>query len=218
MADWHTLRIMQESDANLNTSSAVALPSPGNPDGKGLSGLMLDWSSTEPRGVVAKPQRQVLAEFFTSMLVLSASFKYKPAVGSANFLYWVNDSWNLSLIDPQEWSTERQQGYVGRCSLQQDMTWTIEPSQELLDGGPLANAVSRFFDVFADTLDKDLPLEDILPFYVRQMPYWQRMHASGLSRSIQAALTLGDQTGTSARAWRTNLLTSNPAATSLLTR
>ena len=66
--------------------TSVALR-PGNPDGKGLNGFLLDWYRSEPRGVVAKPQRQVLAEYFTSMLVLSASFKYKPAIGVANYLY-----------------------------------------------------------------------------------------------------------------------------------
>ena len=42
----------------------------GNPDGKGSLGFLDDWRITEPRGVVAKPQRQVLAELFTSMLPL----------------------------------------------------------------------------------------------------------------------------------------------------
>jgi len=66
---------------------AIARKSDGNPEGKGLNGFLLDWYRSEPRGVVAKPQQQVLAEFFTSMLVLSAKFSYKPAVGVTNYLY-----------------------------------------------------------------------------------------------------------------------------------
>ena len=66
--------------------TALALKADGNPEGKGLNGFLLDWYRTEPRGVVIKPQRQVLAEFFTSMLVLSARFKHKPAVGVLNYL------------------------------------------------------------------------------------------------------------------------------------
>ena len=62
----------------------------GNPEGKGLNGFLLDWARTEPRGVIVKPQRQVLAEFFTSMLILSANFKYKPAVDVENYLYFVD--------------------------------------------------------------------------------------------------------------------------------
>ena len=111
--------------------SAVTLKTDGNPEGKGLNGFLLDWYRTEPRGVIAKPQRQVLAEFFTSMLVLSAKFKYEPAIGVSNYLYWINGEWSLSLIGPHEWSDERRAAFAGKCVLQHDMTWTIEPSELL---------------------------------------------------------------------------------------
>ena len=182
--------------------SARAVRPDGNPDGKGFNGFMLDWYRTEPRGVVAKPQRQVLAEFFTSMLVLSAQFKYKPASGVDNYLYWVDDRWSLSLIAPYQWSDTRRSGFAGTCRLQADMTWTIDPSEQLLGRGPVSDAVARFFDAFAETLDTDLTLEEILPFYVRRMPYWQRLHASGLSRSIRGAVTLGGQASIKARDWQ----------------
>ncbi|NCF74637.1 MAG: hypothetical protein GWP67_14185, partial [Gammaproteobacteria bacterium] len=81
-------------------STAIARKPDGNPQGKGLNGLLLDWYQSTPRGVVAKPRRQLLAEFFTSMLVLSAAFKFRPVVGTANYLYWINDEWSLSLIAP----------------------------------------------------------------------------------------------------------------------
>ena len=125
------------NDLTLKTQpqSALAIEPHGNRDGKGLNGFMLDWYRTEPRGVVAKPQRQVLAEFFTSMLVLSAKFKYKPAVGVDNYLYWIDDGWNLSLIAPDQWSDERYAGFVGTCILQRDMTWTIDPSKQLAGQG-----------------------------------------------------------------------------------
>lgn len=97
---------------------AVALKTEGNPEGKGLNGFLLDWYQSEPRGVTAKPQRQLLAEFFTSMLVLSAKFKYKPVVGGTNYLYWINNEWALSLIAPDEWSSERRAGFAGTCVLQ----------------------------------------------------------------------------------------------------
>jgi hypothetical protein len=175
---------------------------PANPDGKGLNGFLLDWYLSEPRGVVAKPHRQVLAEFFTSMLVLSARFKYKPAVGTENYLYLNGDDWELSLIAPQEWTAERQAGFVGTCILQRDMTWTIEPSDNLkTSGSRVADAVSRYYDAFRDTLDADLTLEEILPFYVGRMPYYQRLYANALSRSIRAAVILGDQAGTRSREW-----------------
>ncbi|MDJ0910803.1 MAG: hypothetical protein QNI99_16605 [Woeseiaceae bacterium] len=187
-----------------NGLGAVALR-PANPDGKGANGFMLDWYRSEPRGVVAKPKRQVLAEFFTSMLVLSAKFKYKPAEGVSNYLYLVGDDWMLSLIAPEQWSDERRRGFVGTCVLQHDMTWTIDPSERLSEDGPVADAVRRFFDAFAEKMDTDLTLEEILPYCVQKLPYYQRLFANALSRSIRAAVVLGDQTDIPAREWQSLL-------------
>ncbi len=182
-------------------NSAVARKTDGNPEGKGLNGFLLDWYQSEPRGVVAKPRRQVLAEFFTSMLVLSATFKFRPVVGSANYLYWINDEWSLSLIAPDEWSNKRRAGFVGTCVLQGDMTWTIDPSDLLGENNSVSEAMSRFYDAFAETLDTDLALEEILPFYVARIPYYQRLYANALSRSMQVAMRLGDQASSSCRQW-----------------
>ena len=192
---------MSEVKPYQKASGAVAVK-PINPDGKGLNGFLLDWYRSEPRGVVAKQQRQVLAEFFTSMLVLSAQFKYKPSVGTANYLYLDGKDWLLSLIAPEQWSEERQAGFVGTCVLQRDMTWTIEPSDNLKPGSAVSDAIGRFYDAFADTLDTDLTLEEILPFYVGRMPYYQRLYANALSRSVRATVTLGDQRDLRARDWR----------------
>lgn len=181
---------------------AVTLKTDGNPEGKGLNGFLLDWYKSEPRGVVAKPQRQVLAEFFTSMLVLSAQFKYEPAVGVSNYLYCMDGEWSLSLIAPHEWTDERRAGFVGTCVLHDDMTWTIEPSELLAEDNAVSDAVGRFYDAFAESLDTDMTIEEILPFYTGSMPYYQRLYASALSRSIRAAVTIGDQRNVSCRDWR----------------
>jgi hypothetical protein len=182
-------------------NSVVAHKTDGNPEGKGSNGFLLDWYRSQPRGVVAKPRRQLLAEFFTSMLVLSAAFKFRPIVGARNYLYWINDEWSLSLIAPDEWSQERRAGFVGTCILQSDMTWTIDPSDLLAEDNPVSDAMGRFYDAFAETLDTDLTLEEILPFYVGRIPYYQRLYASALSRSMRASVTLGDQALTSCRQW-----------------
>lgn len=181
---------------------SIALKSEGNPEGKGVSGFMSDWYKTEPRGVVAKPQRQVLAEFFTSMLVLSAKFKYEPVIGAPNYLYWIRDEWSLSLIAPNEWSDERRAAFAGTCTLQHDMTWTIEPSELLAEENAVSIAVARFYAGFAHMLDTDLTLEEILPFYAGRMAYYPRLFASALSRSIRGAVTLGDQAGVRCRDWQ----------------
>ena len=184
-----------------SSGAVVARKTQSNPEGKGLNGLLLDWCQSEPRGVVAKPQRQILAEFFTSMLVLSAAFKFRPAVGVATYLYLINDEWSLSLIAPGEWSDERRAAFAGTCVLQQDMTWTIGPSDLLAEDNPVSDAISRFYDAFVETFDSDLTLEEILPFYVGTSPYYQRLYANALSRSVRAAVTLGDQGSTRCRQW-----------------
>jgi hypothetical protein len=177
----------------------------GNPEGKGNHAFLADWCATEPRGVVAKPQRQILAELFTSMLVLSASFKYRPVPGNSNYLYWIDGRWSLSLIAPYEWSEDRRAGFAGTCVLQRDMTWTIVPSDRAAEDGPVAGAIRRFFEAFAAMLDTDLTLEEILPFYVGRLDYYQRLFASALSRSVTAAVRHGDQAAISCRQWQVQL-------------
>jgi hypothetical protein len=193
---------MGELKLHGSRDSAIALRADVNLEGKGLNGFLLDWYQTEPRSVVAKPQRQVLAEFFTSMLVLSATFKYRPAIGVPNYLYWIRGEWSLSLIAPHEWSDDRRKGFAGTCVLQHDMTWTIAPSDLLTEDNPASDAISRFYDAFAETLDTDVTLEEILPFYVQKMPYYQRLFANALSRSIRGTVTLGDQRSVKCKDWQ----------------
>ena len=183
-------------------SRPLAPKTEGNPEGKGAHGFLEDGRATEPRGVVAKPERQVLAELFTSMLVLSASFKYRPVPGSSNYLYWIDGQWSLSLIAPHEWSEKRRAGFVGTCVLQQDMIWTIQPSDRLAENEPVFGALRRFHDGFTEMLDTDLTLEEILPYYVGRLAYYQRLLASALSRSVAAAVTRGDQASISCRRWQ----------------
>ncbi len=180
---------------------AVVRKTDGNVDGKGLNGLLQDWRASEPDDVEAKSRHTIIAELFTSMLVLSAEFKFRPAVGTAYYLYWFNDDWSLSLIAPDEWSDERRTGFTGMCVLQRDMTWTIAPSDRLAGDSPASIAISQFYDAFVRKLDSDLALEDILPTYVDGLSYFQRLYASALSRSLRATITLGDQAATSCRQW-----------------
>ena len=60
------------------------------------------------------------------------------------------------------------------------------------------------FDAAGST-DSDGTLEDILPFYVRRMPYWQRLHASAMSRSLRGTVTLAGQRDVKCRHWQSLL-------------
>ncbi len=193
---------MSSKDHQSRSGRTTALKVAGNPEGKGANGLLLDWRRTEPRGVVAKPQRQVLAELFTSMLALSASFKYRPALGRPNYLYWIDGQWSLSLIGPEEWSEERRAGFTGTVVLQHDMTWTIALSDRLAENRQMADAVGQFYEAFSESLDTDRTLEEILPFHFDRLPYFQRLHASALSRSLRASCKLGNTESISCRDWQ----------------
>jgi hypothetical protein len=190
-----------EETVRQNGNTVVAKKPDGNPEGKGVSGLMQDWRRSEPRGVVAKPRQQVLAELFTSLLVLSAPFRFRPAAGNEYYLYWMEGEWSLSLIAPHEWTDARRAGYVGACVLQRDMTWTMTPCERLAQKPAVREAIGRFYDGFAETLDTDLPLEDVLPFYAGGVGYYQRLFASALSRSVRKTVSMDDQAAANCRQW-----------------
>jgi len=173
----------------------------GNPEGKGVNGLLDDWRATEPRDIVAKQPRQVLADLFASMLVLSAAFKYRPVTESKNYLYWIDGEWSLSLIAPEEWSDPRRAAFVATCVLQPDMTWKILPSDRLPGNEQAIDAIRHFYRGFVKMLDTDLTLEEVLPFHVSSLSYYQRLYASALSRSVSTVLARGDQGSKSAREW-----------------
>ena len=85
------------------------------------------------------------------------------------------------------------------------MTWAIGTSELLAENNAVSDVVGRFYDSFVETLNSDLTLEEILPFYVKAMPYYQRLHANALSRSIRGAVTIGGQTSVQYRDWQTRL-------------
>ncbi len=188
----------------VSTRSSTLAESGGapNPQGKGQVGFLLDWAYSSPRGVVAKPAPQVLADYFTSLLVLSASFKFKPVFGKDYYLYRDGDGWSLSLISPDEWNNDtRQRAFIGTCVLHADSTWSIEPSSNIGKEASISDALAAFYDGFIDKLRSKDVLEDGLPLYEAGLPYYQRLFASALSRSMKASLTLGGQLERDAEAW-----------------
>lgn len=193
---------MSNPISTRQSTTSVTVSPPLNVDGKGASSFLVDWDRSAPRGISRKPGRQILAELFTSMLILSASFKYRPVVGVSNYLYRVDGGWSLSLVSPDEWSSERRNGFAGTCVLQNDMTWTIRLSDQLHKEHVVVRAIGRFYDAFVDALDTDLTLEEVLPFYSKKISYFPRLHASALSRSLSASMKLGGQTATNTRRWR----------------
>ena len=75
-----------ENSIEQQKSLLLAHDPEGNPDGEGAHGFLDDWLVTPPSGVVARPQRRVRADLFTSILVLSSSFSYRPILRRSNYL------------------------------------------------------------------------------------------------------------------------------------
>ena len=172
-----------------------------NPQGKGGVPVLDAWRGAQPARVRAKPPRQILADYFTTLLVLSAEFRFRPVVGQPYHLYLRDSGWRLSLIAPAEWRDKAPGPCLGRCELQPDMTWTLEPVDDLADQDTLTEALKAFQDGFVSLLDRDDSLEDGLPFYVRELPFYQRLLASGLASSLSETLRVSRLTGSSGRAW-----------------
>ena len=182
-----------------------------NPQGKGLTPLLSDWQRFTPRLQTGKSSGQWFADYFTSLLVLSADFRFKPVVGQHYYLYLNDQRWQLSLIEPDRWG-DRKPGYcLGRCELHSDMTWSITPLDAIEDGyssrvdcpedsNALAEALHIFIQHLVNHWDSYESLDESLPFYSEQLPYYRRLAANGLARSISSNVK-----AISFKQWRSNL-------------
>ena len=176
----------------------------GNPQGKGLTPVLQDWRSFRPRKVERKQPRRLFADYFTSLLVLSAEFRFKPVVGQRYHLYLKQGSWRLSLIEPQRWG-EVAGDYLGHCELHGDMTWSLQPVAGLGDNDALCNALQQFREQVMDQLDSDTPLGQQLPDYVADLPFYRRLAASGLAASVRLATSGTNLLAQSGRQWLAQL-------------
>jgi len=191
-----------DNSKNLAQSRSALAEARPNPQGKGQIGFLFDWAYSSPRGVVAKRAPQLLADYFTSLLVLSAGFKFKPVFGKDYYLYVDNESWSLSLVSPDEWNNDaRRRDFVGKCVLHDDSTWSIEPSENVGRQTSIDDALAGFYEGFVGKLRSSQALEDDFPVYAAGLPYYQRLFAAALSRSLKASLSKGDQLGLGAETW-----------------
>jgi hypothetical protein len=123
--------------------------------------------------------------------VLSARFSFKPARGQRYYLYAQNGDWSLSLVGPDEWGARSVGDCLGVCELREDMTWSITADAQLSSKPALQSALAELVDGFTASLDSDDELADHLPGYRRELPYYQRMLATGLGASLRQSAVLG---------------------------
>ena len=187
-----------------------------NPQGKGIVPLLAAWDNLSPNKVGVKTADQILSQYFTSLLVLSAEFHFKPVPQQDYYLYWHDNSsdspWRLSLIEPEKLRTLSLGEYVGCCHLQFDMTWTITPSPQLTEQTSVLNALQEFAEGFQSTNQNGESLEKLLPFFVNELPFYRRLAATALSSSLSRSITLSNLAGIPSQQW----LTENPYSTRLM--
>jgi hypothetical protein len=177
------------------------MPLNPNPQGKGLVPVLEHWHSHQPTHIVAKTPRAFLGDYLVSLLVLSASFGFKPVPERGYYLYLCDGQWQLSLIAPWEWSSDAARLFAGECQLRTDMTWQLTPAHDLQDHPELIAALEAFHAGFIELLSSDAPLEDGLPLYVARLPFYQRLLATGLSASLRGSAQAGSRVGISAKQW-----------------
>ncbi|WP_040482161.1 DUF2452 domain-containing protein [Luminiphilus syltensis] len=177
-------------------------PTPeGNPDGKGVVPVLQDWGALAPGGVRPKAPAQVLVDYWSSLLVLSARFDFKVLPGRWYHLYRVRDNWQLSLISPSEWGARLPGPYLCDCQLRSDMTWELRFDDLALEDTALREALAAFFGGFTDSLSSAEALEDSLPLYQSNLPYRQRMLATALSSSLTHSLKLSGLDNVRSHVW-----------------
>lgn len=158
-----------------------------NPQGKGVVPLLRDWQSVQPVLCGEKGASEFLRDYCVSSLVLGAQFRFKPVVGVAYFLYSAGQEWMLSLVGPDEWGQRLPGEYLAQCRLRPDMTWEMEAAS--LDAhSPALERAQLFIRGFVESLSTQESIAEHLPFYVRELPYYQRLLATALSASLQCSL------------------------------
>ena len=154
-----------------------------NPQGKGTDLLVNHWY---PQPVLAeKPAKQIVIDYFSSSLVLSASFSFKPVVNKNYHLYWWNEELRMSLIEPEK-LLRKSVSFIGSCSLKEDLTWNITFHHTLSTAA--RHHLQAFYEGFEQHMQSGRPLSELFPSFIDSLPYYRRLFASGLSKSLGISL------------------------------
>ena len=159
------------------------------------------WRGAQPGAVTVKNAETILRDYFTTLLVLSAEFSFKPVPDTPYYLFFVDGQWQLSLVSPDEWGLRAPGPCLGRCLLQPDMTWRIEPLTNPVSEPTLRDALRASHGGFIELLAATDTLEDGLPHYVNTLPYYRRLLAAGLANSLSRSLKLGGLDSIGTRHW-----------------
>ena len=161
-------------------------PNP-NPQGKGLVPVLQDLESLQSVVVVRKSAADFLRDYCVSSMILGATFRFKPVVGNNYYLYVTDQDFALSLIAPHEWGQHHPREFVARCVLRPDMTWEMDIA-ELAESSPALATAREFIEQFVGSIAQQDSIRQNLPFYVSELPYYQRMLTTALASSLRQSM------------------------------
>lgn len=168
-----------------------------NPQGKGVVPVLADLARHRGQWLAApaKAVEQVSAELFTSLFVLGSEFRFRPVPGRDYFLYRKPEKFWLSLLGPSHWSDDVAGGYVGRCVLQPDMTWTLALSADAAEDQDFIRQLDEARAEFDERLDRCPSVEAALPEFERERGYYKRVLSFALGHSLGGSLSRAGLTG-----------------------
>ncbi len=160
-----------------------------NPQGKGLS-TVLD-GLHKARAQVALPAKQleqVCSELFTSLFVLKSRFDFRPVVGHSYWLYFTDEKYKLFSTAPHEWACGQPGKFIGECVLREDVTWTIKLNEEISDEDWFMEYVQAERQKLQEALLDADQLQQAMPFYLVELPYYSRLLAYGTGASLKESM------------------------------
>jgi hypothetical protein len=159
-----------------------------NPQGKGLVPMLESWQAICPGNTRARDRGELLLDYLVGLLVLSARFRFAPVVGQSYYLYWRDGEWILSLVAPAEWGARCPGAPVGEVLLREDRSWQMRPDAAVCECTGLVVALEEFQQGFAEMLDTSQPLAEGLPYHVASLPWYPRLLALALSKTLASSL------------------------------
>ena len=160
----------------------------GNPQGKGLERISDALQILQEVRVEHKKPIQILRDYCCSLLVLASEFSFLPIPNRYYFLFLSGDKFKLSPISPKEWGHSRFGDYIAKCRLEPDMTWSGIWRQDLEDFPALNEKIRGHMRNSLELIIESDKITDNLPFFDRDLSYYRRVLALGLSSSIELSL------------------------------
>ncbi|GAB3676259.1 DUF2452 domain-containing protein [Salinisphaera aquimarina] len=157
-----------------------------NPQGKGTSPVLATLE-TQRAGLAQVPPKQidqVTTELFTSLFVLDSEFRFKPVVGKRYFLYRKETHFWLGLTPPGMLGEAVAGRFIGTCTLQRDLTWTMALDAAVAADDRFIAYLGQRRAQLESRLAAAETLDDVLPRYERRLSFYRRAAAFAVACSL----------------------------------